>query len=110
MQQLLGQLAANNYVEWHRCDDCNWFVWAHPVSLDLSYVLIMDCTYKTNRYHLPLLEIVGVTSTDLTLSTAFTYLQFEQANNYTWPLDILRILMDESALPLVIVTYRESLF
>ena len=44
--------------------------WAHPTSIQLlnafCSVLIMDCTYKTNRYRLPLLEIVGVTSTNLT--------------------------------------------
>ncbi|XP_057493207.1 uncharacterized protein LOC130778715 [Actinidia eriantha] len=67
----------------------------------------MDCTYKTNGYRLPLIEIVGVTSIDLTLSAAIAYLQFERANNYTWALDMLRILMDESTLHLVILTYRE---
>ncbi|XP_060960635.1 uncharacterized protein LOC133031210 [Cannabis sativa] len=31
---------------------------------------VMDCTYKTNMYRFPLLEIVGVTSTEYTFSIA----------------------------------------
>jgi len=38
----------------------------------------MDNTYKTNKYLLPLLEIVGVTSTRLTLSVAFAFLSSER--------------------------------
>ncbi|XP_028057117.1 protein FAR1-RELATED SEQUENCE 5-like [Camellia sinensis] len=73
MQQLLGELEKHNYIKRHRCDNNTMtatdLFWAHPVSLDLlrsfPKVLIMDCTYKTNRYHLPLLEIVSVTSIDI---------------------------------------------
>jgi len=39
-------------------------LFAHPRSLKyLKYysdVLILDCTYKTNKYNMPLLDIVGV--------------------------------------------------
>ncbi|XP_028106138.1 uncharacterized protein LOC114305252 [Camellia sinensis] len=85
MQQLLGELEKYNYTERHRCDNNTMTItnlfWARPVSSDLlrsfPKVLIMDCTYKTNRYRLPLLEIVGVTSTDMSFSVAFAYLQFE---------------------------------
>ncbi|XP_028068684.1 uncharacterized protein LOC114271253 [Camellia sinensis] len=88
MQQLLGELAKHKYIELYRCEDGSMTVtdlfWVHPVSLDLlrtfSRVLVMDCTYKTNRYRLPLLEIV---------------------------LQILRDLIDNSVLPKVIVTDRE---
>lgn len=34
-------------------------------------VLIMDNTYKTNKYKQPMFEIVGMTSTELTFSVAF---------------------------------------
>ncbi|XP_028100558.1 uncharacterized protein LOC114299930 [Camellia sinensis] len=82
MQQLLGELEKHNYIKRHRCDNNTITVtdlfWAHPVSLDLfcsfPKVLVMDYTYKTNRYRLPLLEIVGVTSTDMSFSIAFAYL------------------------------------
>ncbi|MCH81707.1 FAR1-related protein [Trifolium medium] len=36
-------------------------------------VLVMDSTYKTNKYGLLLLEFVGVTSTMLKYSIAFSY-------------------------------------
>ena len=52
--------------------------WTHPDSMKLlnafNIVLMMVNTYKTNRYKLPLLEIVGVTSTRLTFSAAFMLL------------------------------------
>ncbi|XP_028071173.1 uncharacterized protein LOC114273561 [Camellia sinensis] len=115
MQYLLGELEKHNYIERHRCDNNTMTVtdlfWAHPVSLDLlrsfPKVLIMDCTYKTNRYRLPLLEIVRVTSTDMSFSVAFAYLQFERIDNYVWVLTTLRSLLDDIVIPEVIVTDRE---
>ncbi|XP_028102895.1 uncharacterized protein LOC114302124 [Camellia sinensis] len=92
MQQLLGELAKHKYIEHHRCEEGSMTVtdlfWAHPVSLDLlrtfPRVLIMDYTYKTNRYRLPLLEIVGVTSTHMAFFVAIAYLQTEWVDNYEW--------------------------
>ncbi|KAL8494130.1 hypothetical protein ACS0TY_025063 [Phlomoides rotata] len=82
---------------------------AHPESVALLHafpdILIMDCTYKTNRYQLPLLEIVGVTSTDMTFSIAFAYMKSERADNYLWACDLLKKLMHRphrSYLPRVI--------
>ena len=40
-------------------------------------VLVIDCTYKTNRYKLPLLGIVGQTNTNSTLYTGFGLLAAE---------------------------------
>ncbi|XP_028056148.1 PKS-NRPS hybrid synthetase CHGG_01239-like [Camellia sinensis] len=115
MQHLLGELAKYNYIERHRREESMMTVtdlfWAHPTSLDLfrtfPRILIMDCTYKTNRYRLPLLEIVGVTSTEMTFSVAFAYLQYERVDNYTWVLATLRDAMDGFVVPTVIVTDRE---
>ncbi|XP_028062840.1 uncharacterized protein LOC114266157 [Camellia sinensis] len=82
MQQLLGQLAMNKYIEWHRsCADAETvtdLLFEHPTSSNLlcafPKALLMDCTFKTNRYRLPFLEIVGVTLIDMTFSVAFAYL------------------------------------
>ena len=50
----------------------------HPTSIYLllafPMALIMDYTYKTNRYQMPLLVIVGVTLTNKIFAIAFTYL------------------------------------
>lgn len=67
----------------------------------------MDCTYKTNRYGLPLLEIVGVTCTNLTFSVAFVYMEAEREENYIWALEKLKGLMVSNRLPMVILTDRD---
>jgi hypothetical protein len=36
-----------------------------------KYVFMMDCTYKTNRFGMPLLKIVGFTSTFKTINAGF---------------------------------------
>ncbi|XP_028054207.1 uncharacterized protein LOC114258455 [Camellia sinensis] len=59
------------------------------------------------KYRLPLLEIMGVTSTEMTFSVAFTYLQYERVDNYAWVLATLRDVMDGFVVPTIIVTDRE---
>ena len=46
----------------------------------------MDNTYKTKRYRLPLLEIVGVTPTEMTFCAAFVYMEVEREANFVWAL------------------------
>ncbi|KAL7111232.1 hypothetical protein ACP275_05G075400 [Erythranthe tilingii] len=115
MQFLMGKLVENNYIQWHRSckktDEVTDMLWAHPISINLvrnfPYVLIMDCTYKTNRYRLPLLEIVGITSTHKTFSVAFAYLKSERAENYEWALTRLQTIMKGCPMPNAIVTDRD---
>jgi hypothetical protein len=68
---------------------------------------LMDATYNTNRYKLPLLEIVGVTPANMTFCIAFVYMHKEKKPNNTWVLDYLKSLMDGCMLPRVIITDRE---
>lgn len=56
---------------------------------------------------MPLVEIVGLTSTNIIFSVAFVYLQHEREDNFNWALDVLHNIMDDSALPNVIVIDRE---
>lgn len=115
MQQLMSKLHDHNYIEWHRSDDDTNCVkdifWAHPLTFDLlkafPSVLIMDCTYKVNKYKFPLLEIVGVTSTAMTFNVGFAYLESEREDNYIWALERLKTIMQDDMLPTVIVTDRE---
>lgn len=98
MQQLITLMERDQYVYRYRkaedSDELRDVFWAHPDAITLvntfHLVLIMDSTYKTCRYRLPLLEIVGVTSTEMTFSVAFAYLQSERADNFTWALQMLR--------------------
>ncbi|KAH6764776.1 hypothetical protein C2S51_016025 [Perilla frutescens var. frutescens] len=83
MQYLLGKLEEHDYYQYtRRCpqtDTVKDMFYAYPISMKLlrafPKVLLMDCTYKMNRYRLPLFEIVGVTSTSMTFSVACAYLE-----------------------------------
>ncbi|KAL5172570.1 hypothetical protein HKD37_16G045296 [Glycine soja] len=65
-------------------------------------------TYKTNKYILPLLDVVGVTPTRITFFVAFAYLEREQLNNVVWALQRFQgLFLRRDALPRVIVTDRD---
>ncbi|KAK8942675.1 hypothetical protein KSP39_PZI009519 [Platanthera zijinensis] len=64
-------------------------------------VFLLDCTYKTNRYRLPLLCIIGVTSTNN------SFMSNEVQGSYIWALDCFRSVLDQQNLPTVLVTDRE---
>ncbi|KAL5177256.1 hypothetical protein HKD37_08G023052 [Glycine soja] len=74
-----------------------WY--CHPDAVKLcnacNLVFLIDSTYKTNRYQLPLLDFVGVTPTGMTFSVGFSYLEGE------------RLFLRRDALPGVLVTDRD---
>jgi hypothetical protein len=53
-------------------------------------VFIADCTYKTNQFNMPLLNIVGITSTFHTFNAGFIFLSVENFDNYKWAWKNLR--------------------
>ncbi|XP_022642740.1 PKS-NRPS hybrid synthetase CHGG_01239-like [Vigna radiata var. radiata] len=116
MQQLMMLLDKDKYIQHSRCledsDEVSDLFWTHPDSAHLvnsfNIVFLMDTTYKTNKYRLPLLEIVGVTSTGLTFTTAFALLSSERQNNFTWALEMFRrLLLTTEGGPRVVVTDRD---
>jgi len=116
LQQLMMLLERDQYIHWSRCYQDSEVVsdvfWTHPDSVKLlnafSIVLLMDSTYKTKKYRLPLLEIVGVTSTGLTFSAAFVLLSTERENNFIWSLQRLKgLFFREDVYPQVIVSDRD---
>ena len=85
--------------------------WCHPDVVKLcnacNLMFLIDNTYKTNMYRLPLFDFVGVTPTGITFSVGFTYLEGECVNNVVWALEQFRgIFLRHDALPGVIVTDR----
>lgn len=46
-------------------------------------VLIMDCTYKSNKYRLPLLNVVGTTCLNSTFYAAFGFLLQDRKEDFT---------------------------
>lgn len=104
MQQLLKLFDANNYVSRYRtCDDevtVRDILWIHLDSIKLfntfSTVLILNSTYKTNKtnkYILPLLEMIGVTSYEKTYSVGFVFLESEKEDNVTLTLEVCRTIL-----------------
>ncbi|KAJ2975527.1 hypothetical protein NQ176_g5473 [Zarea fungicola] len=87
-------------------------LFAHPQSLAYlkSYpdLLVLDCTYKTNKYKMPLLDIVGVDACQRSFCIAFAFLSGESEGDYTWALDRLRSMYElcGARLPSVILTDR----
>jgi hypothetical protein len=53
------------------------------------YVLIMDCTYKTNRYNMPLCNIIGLTPQGGTSYVAFGFLSDEWEGSFHYILGCL---------------------
>ncbi|KAI4338354.1 hypothetical protein L6164_016693 [Bauhinia variegata] len=94
---LFGLCNECKYLYWYRSDErsdiVKYIFWTHHVSMTLlnafPIVFMMDSTYKTNKYHLPLLEIVDVTSTELNFSMGFSYMEFEHTDNFQWALERL---------------------
>ncbi|XP_058746434.1 uncharacterized protein LOC131619343 [Vicia villosa] len=98
MQPLLKLLNENNYVCRHRRGDdgvtIRYIYVTHSDSIKLfnmfPTVLIIDSRYKTNKYMLLLLKIVGVTSIEKTYSISFTFLECEKKDNFAWALEVCR--------------------
>ena len=58
----------------------------HKILKAHSKVVIMDCTYKTNRYKTPLLVITGSTAINSSFYIAFCFLAQEEKEDYMWAL------------------------
>ena len=72
-------------------------------------VLIMDCTYKTNRYKLPLISTMGTTALNTSFYVGFAFLRQERKEDYVWFLQQLKTLyrMLNISYPKVVVTDRD---
>lgn len=55
----------------------------------------MDCTYKSNKYRLPLLNVVETTCLNTTFYVAFGYLLQEQIEDFTWFLGFCKLCIDD---------------
>ncbi|KAI5401505.1 hypothetical protein KIW84_066106 [Lathyrus oleraceus] len=116
IQHLFKLIEDAGYVYWSRKKDDSEVVreifWAHPDSIKLlnifPIVLVMDSTYKTNKYRQPLFEIVGMTSTELTFAVGFAYMESEQTENFCWVLEKLKeLFVKKDMCPQVILTDRD---
>ena len=94
MQHLMNLLERDMYIHWHIMNDTSEVVrdifWMHPDIVKMinpyNIVFLKGNTYKTNRYRLPLLEIVDVTHIGMTFSTTFVYMEVERKDKFVWAL------------------------
>ncbi len=64
-----------------------------------SEILIMNCTYKTNKYKMPLLIIIDVTSLNIFYYVAFCFMKGESFGDYVWVMKALKRLYEKLVLP-----------
>jgi hypothetical protein len=85
-------------------------LFAHPESLTYlqAYpdLLLLDCIYKTNRYGMPLLDIIGIDACQRSFCIAFAFLSGEEEQDYQWALERLKSLYEvcNTSFPSVIIT------
>ncbi|KAM5575510.1 protein FAR1-RELATED SEQUENCE 5-like [Rosa sericea] len=107
----LGQAGFIYNIEYDQNGRLTHLMFAHPLSIALtkSYtnVFVMDCTYKTNKYKMPLLDIVGVTSFNTSFYSCFVFMQKEEEEDYVWALTMFSRILGVEVYPLVIITDRE---
>jgi hypothetical protein len=62
-------------------------------------VLILDATYKTNRFNLPLVNLCTMTATNHTLLLGQAFVTHEEISDYEWVFRFYRKLCDQQEIP-----------
>ncbi|CAG8458404.1 9522_t:CDS:2 [Cetraspora pellucida] len=114
VEALIDELKEGDYIYEYKCDDTGhithlFFTHNESVMLTCRYLFIflMDCTYKTNKYRMPLLNVVGITSFNTTFFSCFIFMKDEDEEDYLWALTCITKLFNGISNPHVIVTDRE---
>jgi hypothetical protein len=114
IQALLEELFKGGFiynVQYDSDGHLTHLFFAHLTSMVLmrsySSVFVMDCTYKTNRYKMPLLDIVGVSSFNTSFYSCFIFLGKEEVGDYVWALKMFSNMLHVDCQPSVIVSDRE---
>jgi MULE transposase domain len=68
------------------------------------YILLLDCTYKTNKFDMPLLHVLGLDHHGSSFTIALCFLDQEVAENYMEAVGYLRGLYDPGKWPSVVAT------
>ncbi|XP_012842034.1 PREDICTED: uncharacterized protein LOC105962277 [Erythranthe guttata] len=98
IQHVMSNLQESGYEYWYRSNEADDtltdLMFASPISLKLlrlfSHVILMDCTYKTNRHEMPLLKIIGITPVGKNFTIAVAFMSHEDGNTYEWALRCLK--------------------
>lgn len=84
------------FDKWHRL---RTLFFAHPESFEVIRanpdVIMLDCTYKSNKFKMPFLHIVGMTSMGTTYDVAYCFMPDEKKPSYIFAVQALRELLLE---------------
>ncbi|MBW0570830.1 hypothetical protein O181_110545 [Austropuccinia psidii MF-1] len=115
---LIDTLKEENFV-WSSARDSEGhitsFFFTNSLSIKLlhgfSHVILMDCTYKTNKYKIHLFHIFGFSSTNKTFSGAFCFIKNEAEPSYTWSLNqyIEKILKNTNLVPPPVIVIERDM-
>ncbi|XP_076892250.1 protein FAR1-RELATED SEQUENCE 5-like [Bidens hawaiensis] len=72
------------------------------------HLLLIDTTYNTNMYKWPFVQFIGVTSTSKSFCIGHAVLLRERQTDFTWALEHLKGMLEDSIESRVIVTDRDS--
>ena len=84
----------------------------HPKSLELLRrypdVLLIDCTYKTNKYNLPLVNLAVVSGMNTTVQAGLAFIRSEAEDSCLWVLENWKSVIDEEKIesPRIFLTDR----
>lgn len=80
-----------------------YIFFAHPGAIDIYKanhdVVLMDCTYKTNVYNYPLLNIIGTTGMNTSVQIGLVFLASEREEDYAWAMQQFLSLIVEHGIP-----------
>jgi len=114
IQALFDELSVEEWKMYFKVDQNNHVThlfFSHVESVKMARqfnnVNLLDCTYKTNKFKMNLLEIIGINSCWKTFFVAFCFMSGEVEADYTWALNCLKSLYDEINVPNVFAIDRE---
>ncbi|XP_077219971.1 PKS-NRPS hybrid synthetase cheA-like [Tasmannia lanceolata] len=114
IQALLDELARGGFqynLKYDGEGHLTHLFFAHPNSIAMSKsysnVFIMDCTCKTNKYKMTLLDVVGVTSFNTSFISCFAFLGKEEEEDYVWALKMFDTILGINSRPTVILSDGE---
>jgi hypothetical protein len=105
LQALLYRMP-DNYIIWIDQDESHHLqqmLFFHKTALDLWLhnpdVVLMDTTYNTNRFNLPLVNLVGVTASNKSFFIGAAFVPSESTEAFRWILIRLQLIYNKADLP-----------
>jgi len=108
LQALLTKLDQGDWIHFETFNEytasLTKLLFFHPKSLELWHkncdIVLIDSTYKTNRFGLPLVNIVGSTANNKSFFIGACFMTAENIANFTWLLSRLKQVYTQSDHPL----------